>query len=78
MSNVFNVTDFLTAGLLSPRNIRSNTIAISPVITHEEMSFHAADSNTYAKAEAYQENVFDVKYAPSKGNEVVVSCQCKL
>lgn len=49
-----------------------------PVITHEELLSHAADTNTYARAEAYQENVFDVNYATNEDNEFVVSCQCEL
>lgn len=49
-----------------------------PVITHEELVSHAVDSSTYARAEAYQDNVFDVNCTPNKDNDFVVSCQCEL
>lgn len=69
----------LTAGLLSPRNDRSYRRTIPfPVITHKELLAYAADSNTYARAEAYQDNVFDVDCNHNDDNEFVISCQCEL
>lgn len=63
--------------LLSPRNNRSNRRAIVfPVLTHEELLSHAVDNNTYARAEAYQDNVFDVNCTRNGDKEFVVSCQC--
>lgn len=49
-----------------------------PVITHEELLAHAADGNTYARAEGCQDNVFNVNCTPNGDDEFVVSCQCKM
>ena len=49
-----------------------------PVITHEELLCHAADGNTYARAEACRDNVFDVNCTPSGDDEFVVSCKCEV
>ena len=49
-----------------------------PVITHEELLSHAAGASTYARAEAYQDNVFDVNCTPNSDDDFVVTCQCKL
>lgn len=49
-----------------------------PVLTHEELLSHAVDNNVYARAEAYQDNVFDVNCTRNGDKEFVVSCQCEL
>ena len=49
-----------------------------PVITHEELLSHAKDASTYARAEAYQDNVFDVNCTPNCDDDFVVTGQCKL
>ena len=48
------------------------------MITHEELLSHAADGNTYARAEACQDNVFDVNCTPSGDDEFVVTCKCEM
>lgn len=79
---ISHITEFLltTVGLLSPRNSRSHSKGrtSSPVISHEGVLSYAADSSTYARAEAYQDNVFDVNCALNEDDEFVVSCQCEL
>ena len=64
---------------MSLRNNRNNKRAMPlPVLTHEELLSHAADSGIYARAAGYQENVFDVRCAPDDDNdEFFISCQCK-
>ena len=48
-----------------------------PVITHDELLSHAPDSSIYARAEAYQDSVFDVNCTPNGDDEFEVSCQCE-
>ncbi|XP_065919398.1 uncharacterized protein [Dysidea avara] len=68
-------------GLLSPKPIINKCVKKNtpfPVITHEEVLSHA-NSNTYARAEAYQDNVFDLNHGNRSfggEDEFIVTCQC--
>ena len=70
--------------MLSPKSISSKSVKRTvsfPVVTHEEVLSHAASSNTYARAEAYQDNIFDLNHGCHSSNgedEFTVTCQCEL
>lgn len=70
--------------MLSPKPISNKNVKKTvsfPVVTHEEVLSHVANSNTYARAEAYQDNVFDLNHGYHSSNgedEFIVTCQCEL